>query len=105
MCVVTELCCRAGLSLTRPEKVERHACWNMAAKLMGTKTIVAQSWLVMSKTRERFDRTEWPYRTSKLMCEAGLFAGNKTEVLICVLTEIVARSWLELSEAKERVDE
>ena len=39
MCVITELWCRAGLSLTRPEKVERHACWNMAAELMDAKTI------------------------------------------------------------------
>ena len=38
------------------------------------------------------------------MCEAGLFAGNKTKELICVLTEIVVHSWLELSEAKEKVD-
>ena len=39
------------------------------------------------------------------MCEAGLLAGNKTKMLMSVLTEIVVRSWLELSKAREVVDE
>lgn len=59
MYVITEMWCRAGLSLTRPEKVEWHACWNMATELIYAKTVAAQSWLVVSKTRERFDGTEW----------------------------------------------
>ena len=68
--------------------------------------IVVRSWLELSKARERVD--EWPvrwYRTSELISEAVLLAGNKTKKFMCVLTEIVVRSWLELSKARERVDE